>query len=98
MDFPAHWTFGCVPVVEILKDTGGHYLFKKQISPPQSHRGSFNHTAPIGLFFPLFPVWDLMQKVAPGHLTLDWNNELADRNCHIPSSIAPVLVRSPFSL
>lgn len=51
MDFPAHWTFGCVPVVEILKDTGGHYLFKKQIFPPQSHRGSFNHTAPVGLFF-----------------------------------------------
>lgn len=97
MDFPAHWTFGYVPVVEILKDTGGQYLLKKYFSPLKATEVVLTTRLQLD-FFSSFPVWDLMQKVAPGHLTLDWNNELADRNCHIPSSIAPVLVRSRFSL
>lgn len=75
---------------------GNFFFFEERFPPPKTQRGVSNDTVPIGLL-PCFPVWDLIQKVALGHLTLDWNNELLDRN-YIARSIAPVLVHSPFSL
>lgn len=57
LDFRPHV---CSAIVEILKDSGGHYLLKKDFSP-QSHRGSFNNTAPIGLF-PCFQYGTLYKK------------------------------------
>lgn len=87
------WPHACSAIVEIL-DTGGHYLFNKDFFPPSLKATEVVLTirAPIGLFS-LFPVWDLIQKAALEHLTLDWNNELDFRNCHIPRSVASFLLR-----
>lgn len=100
------WTFHHTgPLVTCLlsslNDIGGQCLFKERFffffsfffcSEPQRQFLLHGHD----WTFLLFPEWDLTQKVALGHLTSDWNNELADRNCHIPCSIAPIPVRAVF--
>lgn len=93
MDFQSHWTLAtCLLSNKTLKDISGQYLLKGFFL--QNRRDSFYYTAPAGPF-PFFPVWDPIQKVTLGHLTLDYNNELTDKNCYNSCSIR---LRSPFIL
>lgn len=70
------WLHACLAVFDVLKDVGGQYLFKERFSSLKA----WTFFSPP----PLFPAWDLIQKVILGHLTSDWNNELAERSSYCP--------------